>query len=63
MSERMRRDIKHRACIEWVGDLYVFLRTAGGCDAGIICHTRLETESITKARVGRGRFETGTYAK
>lgn len=42
----------YRACIDGsAGDLYVFLRTAGGCDAGIICHTRLETGSITKARV------------
>lgn len=35
----------------WTDDSYVFLRTAGGYDAGIICHTRLETESIMKARV------------
>lgn len=36
----------------WADDpSYVFLRTASGYDAGIICHTRLETESIMKARV------------
>lgn len=34
-----------------LNDASVFAAGAGGYDAGIICHTRLETESIMKARV------------
>lgn len=36
-------------CME--DDLLIFSRTIGGYDAGIICHTRLATVSIMKARI------------